>query len=40
VAQLVASTDKLPDSAKKALAPEPPPAPAAPAAKGAASKQK
>jgi thiosulfate dehydrogenase len=40
VAQLVASTDKLPDSAKRALAPEPPPAPAAPAAKGAASKQK
>jgi thiosulfate dehydrogenase len=33
VAQLVANADKIPDSVKKALAPEPlPPAPAAPAA--------
>jgi mono/diheme cytochrome c family protein len=42
VAQLVASTDKLPDSVKKALAPEPPPAATPPptAGKAPAPKQK
>ncbi len=43
VAQFVAHTDKLPDSVKKVLAPEPPPmdmTPAPAAAKAPASKQK
>jgi hypothetical protein len=44
LALLVANADKLPDSAKKILAPEPPPAAAMPAmpmpaAKGAAAKK-